>query len=128
MIDWQQKTLAPLVNVFGQSAVFTRASEQHAVEYQVSGIFDEAYEALDVADGLQVSTKAPCFGINLADFPFTPRQKDMLLVRAAVPAPAVDTLYIIKNVMPDGHGGCKLLLNDAPKPSHRTSAKGTQDQ
>ena len=128
MIDWQQKTLEPLVKVFGQSAVYTRFSERHATEYQLSGIYDEAFEDIDIADGLQVATRSPCFGINLRDLPFIPSQKDQILVKAAVLAPKVDTLYIVKKVREDGHGGCKLLLNLAPRGSDRTSAKGTQDQ
>lgn len=128
MIDWQQKTLGPLVNVFGQSVVYTRGSERHAIEYPLSGIFDEAYLDVDAADGLQVATRTPCLGINLADLPFTPAQKDNVLIKAAGSTPAVDILYIVKKVREDGHGGCKLLLNIAPKAAHRTSATGTQDQ
>lgn len=128
MINWQDKTLAPLVSVFGQPAIYTRTSEKWSIEYPFSGVFDEAYEELDIADGVQTATKSPCIGINLADLPFEPKQKDQILVRAAFGAPKQDTLYAVKKVISDGHGGCRLLLNIAPRSSDRTSAKGTQDQ
>ena len=65
---------------------------------------------------------------SVADLSFAPRQKDQILIYASFGAPLTDTFYIVKKVMPDGHGGCRLLLNVAPKPCDITSENGAQDQ
>ncbi len=129
MINWQSKVIAPSVRVFGQPGVYRRGAEQFFTDHPLSGIFDSAFSFVDVAGGVEVVSTAPCFGINLADLPFTPVQKDQILIYASpFGAPAVDTLYAVKKVMPDGHGACRLLLNLAPQPPDITSSSGTQDQ
>lgn len=129
MIDWQRKVIGPSVKVFGQPSAYRRGSEQFFKDHLLSGIFDSAFQYVDVANGIEVVTTAPCFGINLADLPFAPAQKDQILIYASpFGAPAVDTLYAIKKIIPDGHGACRLLLNLAPRPSDITSSSGTQDQ
>ena len=110
MIDWQGKVVAPLISKFGQPAQLTRDGKT----YMLAGVFDEAYSEVTVADGMPVTTVAPCFGFDLADLPAVPRQKDRLLVQAALGAPLTDTQYIVKQVRIDGHGWCRLLLNLAP--------------
>ncbi|MPW44746.1 head-tail joining protein [Acinetobacter guerrae] len=127
-VDWQNKVLSPLVGVFGQPITYFSVKDKYKVEYLLSGIFDEAYTDINIVDGLTVTSVSPCVGINLVDLPVEPRQKDKILVQASFGAPLVDTLYIVKKVMLDGHGGCRLLLNIAPKNSDMTSEKGTQDQ
>lgn len=127
-IDWQAKVLSPLVAVFGQPLTYFTVKSRYQDEYLLSGIFDEAYTDINVVDGLTVTSVSPCVGINLVDLQVAPRQKDKILVKAGLGAPLVDTLFIVKKVMPDGHGGCRLLLNIAPRPDDMTSNNGTQDQ
>ena len=104
MIDWSSLVLGPVIGVFGQPAVYTQAG----TNYPLSGVFDEAYASVDVSSGQPVTTWSPCFGFNVSDLPVTPRQKDRLTITAT------GQTYIVRNVQPDGHGWCRLLLNLAP--------------
>lgn len=110
MIDWASKVFAPNIAVFGQPATVT----QGGVSQGLVGIFDEAYADVDVVDGMPVTTTSPCLGIVLTDLPFTPAQRALVFVPAALGAPLVDTNYIVRKVQKDGHGGARLLLNVAP--------------
>lgn len=128
-IDWQEKILSPNMAVFGQPILYAPVKEKYQIKHPLRGIFDEAYNDIQIIDGLHVTSVSPCIGIVLSDLPVTPRQKDQILIFALIfGAPKVDTWYIVKNVEMDGHGGCKLLLNIAPKPCDITSENGTQDQ
>jgi len=127
-VDWQSKVLSPLMAAFGQPISYYPVKDKYQSNHKLTGVFDEAYTDINIVDGLSVTSVSPCIGINLADLPFAPRQKDQILVYASFGAPLTDTFYIVKKVMPDGHGGCRLLLNVAPKPCDITSEDGTQDQ
>ncbi|WP_339352787.1 head-tail joining protein [Acinetobacter beijerinckii] len=127
-VDWQSKVLSPLMAAFGQPITYYSVKDKYNVKYQLTGIFDQAYTDINIVDGIHVTSVSPCIGLNLANLPVTPSQKDQILVKAAFGAPLEDTFYIVKKVMPDGHGGCRLLLNVAPKPCDITSGDGTQDQ
>ncbi|BAP37740.1 hypothetical protein AS4_28000 [Acinetobacter guillouiae] len=127
-VDWQSKVLSPLMAVFGQPILYASVKDKYLVKHSLSGVFDEAYIDIQVVDSLHVTSVSPCIGLNLKDLPVTPRQKDQILVKASFGAPLVDTLYMVKEVRLDGHGGCRLLLNLAPKACDITSEKGTQDQ
>lgn len=127
-VDWQSKVLSPLGAAFGQPISYFPVKDRYNVKHQLVGIFDEAYTDINIVDGLSVTSVSPCIGLNLADLPVAPRQKDQILIYASFGAPLTDTFYIVKKVMPDGHGGCRLLLNVAPKPCDITSEDGTQDQ
>jgi len=127
-INWYEKVLSPNMAVFGQPILYAPVKDKYRVQHEISGIFDEAYVDITVIDGLHTTSVSPCIGINLLDLPDAPRQKDQILVKASLGAPLVDTLYIVKEVRPDGHGSCRLLLNLAPKPCHITSENGAQDQ
>lgn len=127
-IDWQNKVMSPLVAAFGQPISYYPVNDKYNVKHQLTGIFDEAYTDINIVDGLSVTSVSPCIGLNLADLPAAPCQKDQILVKSSFGAPLKDTWYIVKKVMPDGHGGCRLLLNVAPKACDITSDNGTQDQ
>lgn len=127
-INWHEKVLSPNMAVFGQPILYMPVKDKYHVQHEILGIFDEAYMDITVVDGLHVTSVSPCIGINLIDLSSMPRQKDQILVKASYGAPLADTLYIVKEVRPDGHGSCRLLLNLAPKACDITSENGTQDQ
>ncbi len=127
-INWHEKVLSPNMAVFGQPILYVTVKDKYQVQHELSGIFDEAYVDITVVDGLHITSVSPCISINLLDLPSTPRQKDQIIVKASFGAPSDDTAYIVKEVRPDGHGSCRLLLNLAPKPCHITNDNGTQDQ
>lgn len=103
-IDWDKTVLGPTVAVFGEPATFLPAVGSPRA---VTGVFDEAYREVDLADPLVgATTAAPVFGIRTADFVTLPVQGDQLRV------PSVGKLYVIKEVRPDGHGWAKLMLGD----------------
>lgn len=115
MIDWQAQVIAPTVAVFGQPVVLTRA----AAAYPITGVFDEAYTEVDVANGMPVASLSPCLGVNLADLPVMPRQGDRVLIPPPVTlgvgaAPVTPTAYIVREVRLDGHGWARLMLNLNP--------------
>ncbi|MEQ1320913.1 head-tail joining protein [Acinetobacter guillouiae] len=127
-IDWQDKVLSPNVAVFGQPILYLPIKDKYLVKHKLNGIFNEAYIDIQVVDGLHVTSVKPCVGLNLKDLSVMPRQKDQIWVKASFGMPLIDTLYIVKEVRLDGHGGCHLLLNLAPKACDITSENGTQDQ
>ncbi|MCH7381375.1 head-tail joining protein [Acinetobacter higginsii] len=127
-VDWQSKVLSPLMAAFGQPIIYSPVKGRYQNRYELTGIFDEAFTDINIVDGMTVTSISPCIGLNLRDLPVEPCQKDQILVKASFGAPLKDTWYIVKKVMPDGHGGCRLLLNVAPTPCDTTDDKGTQDQ
>lgn len=110
MIDWDTVLLAPVEGVFGQSALYSAAG---GTQTPINGVFDEAVADVDVMDGVPVTTLRPCFSYRVIQLATPAAQGDSLLVYAASPAPLVDTTYVIREVRPDGHGWCFLLLNNA---------------
>jgi len=127
-VDWQSTVLSPLMAVFGQPIIYAPVKSKYQNRHTLTGVFDEAFTVIDIVDGMTVTSISQCIGLNLRDLPVTPNQKDQILVKASYGAPLKDTWYIVKKVMPDGHGGCRLLLNVAPTPCDITSDDGTQDQ
>lgn len=130
MIDWQRLVVAPLQAAFGQPATITFGGQN----YDLNGVFDEAYKDVDVSDGMPVTTVSPALGINIGDVglgdqPVTELQDCRVTVYASpLPggAPTVDTDYVVQQARPDGHGWALLILNLAPVAADEP-ADGGQD-
>ncbi len=108
-IDWDLNLLAPLQGVFGDTVNYRPVG---GTPYDVSGIFDRAYtQAVDPLDGgAGINTTAPVVGVRDAEFLSPPKQKDLVYI-GTVGKRVVNTLFVIRNVQPDSHGGTLLALN-----------------
>lgn len=85
---------------FGEDIVY-RPKNQAAVN--MTGIFDELYEAVDPNTNAIVTSRQPILGIRDSDLGKTPRQDDQVFVRGI--------LYRVKEVESDGQGGSRLYLH-----------------
>jgi len=104
-IDWDSAVLAPLFDVFAEPVVYTPFNQR---PFSARGVFDDAYEGIDLIGGMPVNSSMPILGIRLAEFPAMPEQDDTLqIVRTR-------EVFTVKDVRPDSHGSAKLLLQLAP--------------
>jgi hypothetical protein len=71
--------------------------------FSIKGIFDAAYQQVEILDGAAVQTVKPVVGVRLADFPSPPVEGDRCTING--------TLYRIAVVAPDGEAGARLELN-----------------
>jgi hypothetical protein len=105
MIDWDKQVLGPVIGVFGEPATVT---PQTGSSYEVSGVFDEAYKAVDGFSGIEsITSISPVFGVQASACAIRPQQGD------AVTIARIGITYIIRDIHDDGHGHLKLLLNYA---------------
>jgi hypothetical protein len=105
MVDWDINLLAPLQKVFGESVNYRPAT---GAAYDITGIFDRAYtqdiQPLDPGDP-SINTTLPVLGVRDAVFTIPPTKGDRVYIYR------VDTVFVIKDIQPDSHGGSKLILN-----------------
>jgi hypothetical protein len=108
VIDWDALVHGPLQATFGEPVTFIPASGD--APFAGSGIFDEAYQQVILADGQAVTTVGPVLGIRVSQFQSPmqamPKQDDRYFVRGRT--------YIVREVQLDSHGGAKLLSNLVP--------------
>ena len=104
MIDWDAVVLVPNFDVFGEPATYTPAG---GAPFDIDIIFDRAYTREWLMDDGKIgfTTVSPTAGIRYAQFASDPKQNDRLYV------PRLDLTFIVRNVMPDSHGGGRLQLN-----------------
>jgi hypothetical protein len=106
-INWDTYLLAPLQNVFGEPVNY-RPTVGSA--YDITGVFDRAYtqdvEPVNPGDP-SINTTLPVLGTREAIFTAYPVKGDRLYVYS------VDTLFIVRDIRTDSHGGIKLILNRA---------------
>lgn len=108
MLDFDALVLAPCVAAFGETAqgypasVYAPATGQ---PFALDGIFDRAYREVDALTGMPISSARPVFGVRLSVFPagMAPASGDQVTIRG--------TVYVVREVRPDGHGEAKLMLN-----------------
>ncbi len=105
MIDWDALVLGPAVGIFGEPVTYTYAA---GAPISITGVYDEQYVGVDVADGQQVTSSMPVLGVRLSQFPLMPQQGDTLFIQRTAET------FVVKEVRPDGHGAAKLMLNLAP--------------
>lgn len=68
----------------------------------IEGVFDEAFERVELDSGVAVASVAPMILIRIADLPSEPRKGDRLYVRG--------NEYEVKFSRPDGNGAAELDL------------------
>jgi hypothetical protein len=104
VIDWDAVVLAPNFAVFGEPATF---QPQGGEPFAIDIIFDRAYTRDWLMDDGQIgfTSVSPTAGIRYAQFAQDPKQNDRLYV------PRLDLTFVVRNVMPDSHGGARLQLN-----------------
>lgn len=78
--------------------------------FEIRGVFDAAYEIVDMSGEVPVSAVAPALGMRLADFPagVSPKPED----RVRVTIKGVQRSYGVWVVQPDGQGAVRLILRE----------------
>lgn len=73
--------------------------------FTLKGIFDAAYQQVELLDGAAVQTTQPKLGVRLRDFPtgFPPKEGDRCTINS--------TLYRVASIEPDGEAGAALMLH-----------------
>lgn len=104
MIDWDAVVLGPNFAVFGEPATYLPLIGD---AFPIEIIFDRAYTREWLMDdgNIGFTSVSPTAGIRLVQFASDPKQNDRLYV------PRLDLTFIVRNVMPDSHGGARLQLN-----------------
>lgn len=105
-IDWDKMVNGPVMGVFGEPALFRPASR---ASFGIHGTFHEAYKSVDLVDGMGMTTEMPALGVQLAEFPVAPLQKDRVVITPT--ALHGGGTYVVKEVRPNGVGSAVLLLN-----------------
>ncbi len=106
-MSWEDKTEKVLdicMNTFGvdTDGLFTYVPKS-GTSFDIRGIFDNEYQAVDPNTQAVVSSLVPNIGIKLSDLPQSPVNGDMVIVK--------DQKYRISEVQKDVHGGARLFLH-----------------
>jgi len=103
-IDWNAEVIGPLMGVFGEPVVY---APQAGATFQITGVYDKAFFAVDVETGSLVSTSQPTLGVQLSQFPsnYLPQQGDQLRIVGT------GEQWEVREVHSDGKGGARLMLN-----------------
>ncbi len=125
MIDWDSVVIGPAVAIFGEPVLYQPMISAGPIgpldsrivggaAFQIIGVFDSEYvelQPLGIGDMIgmpsQISSARPVLGIQLSQFTTPPAQGDVLTIVLT------GQRYVVAEVRPDGHGGAKLLLNEA---------------
>jgi hypothetical protein len=105
VIDFDAHVLAPNFAQFGEPATYLPAAGGEP--FAIDVIFDRAYTKDMLMDDGKIgfTTVSPTAGIRYAQFATDPKQNDRVYV------PRLDLTFLVRNVMPDSHGGGRLQLN-----------------
>lgn len=71
--------------------------------FEITGIFDNEYQAVDPDTEQVISATQPTLGVNLFDFSTDPAVDDQVQIR--------NVRYKIIDPRPDGQGGATLILH-----------------
>jgi len=89
------------MGVFGEAVTY---SPKTGSPFPITAIFDEGNYDFDLsADAPGINTQKPTLGVQLSQFAAPPVQGDQLSLRGSI--------YVVREVNEDSHGGAKLLLN-----------------
>lgn len=98
--DRVDRILNKCTNTFGESVSYY---PQNGGSYQIRGIFDNDYEAVDPETEQVVSSNQPMLGVNLNDLNFEMKINDMIKIR--------NLMFKVIEVREDGQGGASLFLH-----------------
>ncbi|MFX1675204.1 hypothetical protein PWR63_23640 [Paraburkholderia sp. A2WS-5] len=103
-VNWDAEVIGPLMGVFGEPVTYTSLS---GATFQISGVYDKAFFAVNVETGSLVSTSQPTLGVQLSQFQSNvpPQQGDQLLIIGT------GEQWEVREVHIDGRGGARLMLN-----------------
>ncbi|WP_434663469.1 hypothetical protein P5W99_24425 [Paraburkholderia sp. A3BS-1L] len=103
-IDWNAAVIGPLQGVFGEPVSYTSIL---GASFQITGVYDKAFFAVNVETGSLVSTSQPTLGVQLSQFPsnYLPQQGDQALIIGT------GEQWEVREVHSDGKGGARLMLN-----------------
>lgn len=90
---------AIVMTTFGEKVMLHLEGREPIV---VTGLFNAAYQAVDVSTGVPISTVQPLLEVVANDLPARPEEGDTVIVQ--------DVTYLIVDVRPDGNGYLKLAL------------------
>ncbi|WP_241300483.1 head-tail joining protein [Burkholderia stabilis] len=103
-VNWDAVVIGPLMGIFSEPVSYTSIL---GASFQITGVYDKAFFAVDVETGSLVSASRPTLGVQLSQFPssYLPQQGDQLLI--------VNTgeQWEVREVHPDSRGGARLILN-----------------
>ena len=103
-INWDSLLLGPVMATFGEAITYTpRGGAPIAI---TDAVFDEESADIAIGEDAQVSTqRKPLCGIRTAALaPASANQGDTLT------RTGTGVVYIVKDVIPDGHGHVRLIL------------------
>ncbi len=103
-VNWDAVVIGPLMGVFSEPVAYTSIL---GASFQVTGVYDKAFFAVDVETGSLVSTSQPTLGVQLSQFPsnYLPKQGDQLQIVGT------GEQWEVREVHSDGKGGARLMLN-----------------
>lgn len=102
-MTWQDQTdevMRVCTESFSTEVVYD--AQAHA-PVTIHGIFDAAYQEIQILDGAQIMSTQPRLGVRLSDLPATPREGDRCTIAGQ--------LYRVAEYRPDGEAGAALLLH-----------------
>jgi hypothetical protein len=114
-VNFDALVLGPTFDAFAEPVTFIPAAGGIITTYGGPnigrGVFDHGHTLLEVqGDGAPVSTETPMLGIRLSEFSTAPVQNDQVYI------PSVNSTYMVRDPMPDGHGHARLMLSLAGSP------------
>lgn len=102
-MTWQQQTddvMRICTETFTTLVTYTPVV---GAPFSVKGIFDAAYQEVQILDGAAVQTTQPKLGIRLSDFAVKPKEGDRCTINSVV--------YRVTEYRPDGEAGASLMLH-----------------
>lgn len=102
--DLANRVLSAGLSVMGEPVTLTRGG----TSYELKGLFQETYKAMDPDTGFPVTALQPVLAVNRTDLSIEPKIGDAVTARSVS--------YRIRDIQSDGHTGLNLLLQ-------RTSAR-----
>ena len=106
--DFSGTVLLANMNTFAAPVNYT--PRDTVTSYPARGVFDSAYQELQIIDGEAITVKMSVLGIRLAEFQTFPEQGDLLTVFPFINSQECKN-FTVREVRNDGHGGAKLMLN-----------------
>lgn len=102
-IDWDGLLLKPVMGVFGEQVTYVpRGGAPIAIS---DAVFDEESAEIAIGEDAQMSTqRKPVVGIRVAALGQAAAQ-GATIIRAST-----GLAYVVKDVVPDGHGHVRLVL------------------
>lgn len=102
-MSWQQMTdevMRVCTETFTSTVLY---DPQASAPITIKGIFDAAYQDVEILDGAAVQTIKPRLGVRLSDLPAAPREGDRCTINGKN--------YRVAEVRPDGEAGAALFLH-----------------